>query len=206
MKTTLMTMAAIAAVDARMGFGQCPAVDSESNFDMSRHEGKWFEQQRDKLFTFEMGQECGTQIYRANAAGNYDLYFRAEIPMMFGQYVGVNGEMSQCGQIPTSEGSCMATMNGGDKKSPIKILATDYDNWSVLYACMDMVGGDLMYANWLSISTRTNAPISEEHLMAAHAAIRAQLPLFDLSNWAMYNTTQGRSCQYDWNIWETKTF
>ena len=189
MKTTLMTMAAIAAVDARMGFGKCPAVDSQANFDMARHEGKWFEQKRDKLFTFEMGQECGTQIYRANAAGNYDLYFRANVPMMFNSYVGVNGEMSECGTLPRSEGSCMATMNGGTKKSPIKILATDYDNWSVLYACMDMVGGDLAYANWLSISTRTNAPISEEHLMAAQAAIRNQLPTFDLSNFSMWNTT-----------------
>ena len=97
MKTALMTMAAIAAVDARMGFGSCPKVASQPNFDMARHEGQWFEQQRDKLFTFEMGQECGTQIYRADSAGNYDLYFRAQFWMMFGEYAGIGGKMTECG-------------------------------------------------------------------------------------------------------------
>ena len=199
MRTALMTMAVLGAADARMGFGSCPDVGSQPNFDAARHSGQWFEQQRDKLFTFEMGQECGTQQYRANAEGGYDLYFRAEFWMMMGEYAGIGGKLSECGT--NDKGTCLATMGDSEKKSPINILATDYDNWSVMYACSDMLGGDLMYGNWIGISSRSQAPISEEHLMAAHAAIRAQLPLFDLTNWSMHNTTQGRSCQYDWNKW-----
>ena len=94
----------------------------------------------------------------------------------------------------------MATMGDSDKLYPINILATDYDNWSVLYACSDMLGGDLMYGQWLSISTRDQAPISEASLAAAHAAIKAELPDFDLSNLSMWNTSQ-ENCKYDWNKW-----
>ena len=91
-------------------------------------------------------------------------------------------------------------MGDSDKRYPIDILATDYTNWSVMYACSNLLGGDLMYANWLSISTRDNSPISETDLAAAHAAIRAQLPTFDLTNFAMWNTSQ-KNCDYDWAKW-----
>ena len=60
MKTALATLAIIGATEARMGFGKCPEVQTVQNFDGTRHEGNWYEQQRDKLFTYEMGQECGT--------------------------------------------------------------------------------------------------------------------------------------------------
>jgi hypothetical protein len=106
-----------------------------------------------------MGQECGTQNYQANSDGGWDLYFRAQFWMMFGEYAGVGGKLSECGT--STEGTCMATMGDSDKKYPINILATDYDNWSVMYACSDMLGGDLMYANWVGISTRSSDPIPE---------------------------------------------
>ena len=199
MKTALMTLALIGAAESRMGFGSCPEVATQPNFDMARHQGAWYEHQRDKLFAFEMGQECGTQNYQANADGGWDLYFRAQFWMMFGTYAGIGGKMTECGT--STEGTCMATMGEtSDKKYPIDILSTDYDNWSVMYACSDMLGGDLMYGQWLSISTRDNSPISETNLAAAHAAIRAQLPTFDLSSFAMWNTSQ-KNCDYDWNKW-----
>ena len=107
--------------------------------------------------------------------------------MLFGEYAGIGGKLSECGT--STEGTCMATMGDFTEKYPIDILATDYDNWSVLYSCNNMLGGDLMYAQWLSISTRDSSPISAANLAAAQAAIKAQLPDFDLSNTAMFNTS-----------------
>ena len=160
MKTALMTMALLGAADARMGFGKCPEVSTQPYFDGARHAGQWYEQQRDKLFTFEMGQECGTQNYKANSAGGWDLYFRAQFWMMFGEYAGIGGKLSDCGASSTG-GTCDATMGDSDKKYPISILATDYDDWSVMYACSDMLGGDLVYGRWVGISTRSSDPIPE---------------------------------------------
>ena len=69
--------------------------------------------------------------------------------MLFGDYVGIGGKLYECGT--STEGTCMATMGKekeGEvkKRSPIDILATDYDNWSVMYVCSDVLGGDFMYA------------------------------------------------------------
>ena len=89
-------------------------------------------------------------------------------------------------------------MGGKDKKSPINVIATDYDNWYVLYACSDLLGGDFMYGNWLSINTRYNTPILKEHRDAAEAAIRAQMPEYDLSDFAMWETSH-KDCEYDWS-------
>lgn len=94
MKSAIMTMALLGAADARMGFGSCPKVNTQPNFDGSRHQGQWYEHQRDKIFTFEMGQECGTQAYQPNAEGGWDLYFRAQFWMLFGEYAGVGGKLS----------------------------------------------------------------------------------------------------------------
>ena len=198
MKTALMTMALIAATDARMGFGACPKADMQPNFDAAAHSGQWYEHQRDAQFTFEMGQECGTQNFRAGANGSWDLYFRAQFWMMFGAYMGVGGNLTECGT--SSDWTCQATMGDSETKYPINVLATDYTNWSVLYACSDMLGGDMMHAQWLSISTRDNQPISDSNLAAAHASIRAQFPTFDLGALAMHNTNQ-KNCTYDWNKW-----
>lgn len=198
MKFSAITIALMGAVDARMGFGSCPQINTQLNFDGSRHAGQWYEHQRDKLFTFEMGQECGTQNYRANNEGGWDLYFRAQFWMLFGEYAGIGGKLSECGS--NDQGTCLATMGDSTTKYPIDILATDYENWSVMYACSNLLGGDLMYAQWLSISTRDNQPISQANLDAAHNAIKAQLPDFDLSSFAMHNTNQN-NCKYDWNKW-----
>ena len=148
-----------------------------------------------------MGQECGTQNYRKNDRGNYDLYFRAYVWMMAFQYVGVGGELRQCGT--SNDWTCKATMGSNkystdpDDLSSINILATDYDNWSVMYVCKEM---GLMHAKWLAISDRRGA-ITPTQLAQAEAAITAQLPEFDLSDWSMWNTSQ-KDCKYDWNKWE----
>lgn len=196
MKTSLVFALAATSVSARLGFGSCPKIQLQQNFDADRHAGKWYEAKRDKLFAWEMGQECGTQNYRKNASGNYDLYFRAYFWMMAFQYMGVGGELKRCGT--SSDWTCQATMGKeSEKEYPIDILATDYDNWSVMYACMDM---GAMHAKWIGISDR-NGAITPDQLAAAEASIAAQLPDFDLSDWSMWNTSQ-KDCKYDWNTWE----
>merc|ERR1719181_251093 len=120
--------------------------------------------------------------------------------MMFYQYMGRGGNLQQCGTLGDTM-TCKVDM--GDavqderKLYPFEMLATDYNNWSVLYACMDMLG-ESMYGNWFGIYTRYNTPITEEHKQAAHAALRSRFPTIDLSNFAVFNTSQD-GCQYEWS-------
>ena len=203
MKTSILAALAASTVSARLGFGECPKVELQPNFDGERHAGQWYEAKRDKLFTWEFGQECGTQSYRKNSRGNYDLYFRAYVWMAGFSYVGAGGELRQCGT--SNDWTCQATMGedkyAADKKtSAINILATDYDNWSVMYVCSE--NGMGMHAKWLAISARTGK-ISDSALAEAEAAVAKQLPDFDLSNWSMWNTSH-EDCEYDWNKWDNE--
>ena len=117
--------------------------------------------------------------------------------MMF-QYIGIGGEMSECGTSTT--GTCRATMGSkSDKKTDLDILATDYDNYSIIYTCKEQMGG-MSHVSWLNISSREQT-MSDEDLAKVHEVISEQLPEFDLSGWTMHNTRQGGKCEYDWDTW-----
>ena len=62
-KIILSALGAIIGTDARMSFGECPEVSYQENFDMSAFSGKWYEVERDKIFTWEFGQECVTENF-----------------------------------------------------------------------------------------------------------------------------------------------
>jgi lipocalin len=62
--------------DARMGFGNCPVDIKFQTIDQSKWAGTWYEIQRDILFPFEIGAECVTSVYRPNAEGGMDYYYR----------------------------------------------------------------------------------------------------------------------------------
>ncbi len=185
--------------DARMWFGGCPAVPKVDSLDSARFAGPWYEIERDAIFPMEMGQECETQNYRLNDQGTLDLYFRAEIMWNYG---GIGGTMD-CNNA-SQEGTCKATMKPEGKEpiegdGTIDILATDYENWQVMYVCGEMLWG-AGNMQWVLISSR-QPTLSDEHLAEAYAAIENSLPGFALGWPWMHYTRQGESCNYDWNKW-----
>ena len=70
-------------VDARMGFGSCPTDIKFQTIDQAKWAGTWYEIQRDILFPFEMGAECVTSVYKQNAEGGMDYYYRGYYWQMF---------------------------------------------------------------------------------------------------------------------------
>ena len=151
----------------------------------------------------EMGQECTTQNYRLNADGNLDLYFRTELMW---NYSGIGGTMdcSNASQAGTCTDVTMRPERDGETTTvksdlPIDILATDYENWQVMYICGDMMWG-AGFMQWVLIGSRTPT-LSEEHKAEAYAAIENALPGFALGWPWMHYTRQGESCSYDWNKW-----
>ena len=193
---------AIAAANARMWFGECPAFRPQENFDNERFAGKWYEVERDPWFPMEMmtmGWSCTTQNYRSTGSGNLDLYYRA-FTWTMGGYGGIGGDTTPC-----TDDTCtwMVSMKPEGKettgRSPINILATDYDNWQVMYVCGSMMN-DAMNMQWVLISSREQT-ISEQHKAEAYAAIEERLPGFALGWPWMVETKQGGDCQYDWTLW-----
>ena len=56
--------------------------------------------------------------------------------------MGAQGTLYDCADGTKSTWTCQATMDGfGDSKSPIKVFATDYDNYDVGYGCSNWLFG-----------------------------------------------------------------
>ena len=83
---TIAILSLLGAANGRLSFGTCPEVNLQSNFDANAYGGKWYEIKRDKIFTFEMGQECVTENFTPDGNGNHNLYFRGWFWMAFFTY------------------------------------------------------------------------------------------------------------------------
>ena len=76
--------------------------------------------------------DCVTKEFAKRDDGNINLYFRGYYHWMF-RYMGVNGVMSDCDEGSLDFFSCRAIIGGGTHKNPIKVFATDYNNYDVSY-------------------------------------------------------------------------
>ena len=80
------------------------------------------------------------------------------------------------------------------------ILATDNDNFHVMYACGESPFGQMA---WLDIMGKT-ATYTQEQIDAAYAAISAANPDWNMSPLLMKDGGQGdglfSSCEYDWSL------
>ena len=181
-----------------MTFGECPEVQYQENFDMEAFSGQWYEQERDKIFTFEFNQECVTENFMATPEGDYSFYFRGQFWQMMNTYQGIGGKIS-CDNTNSSQ-TCdmnMATPMG-NKSTTYDVIDTDYENYAVYYMCKNIFGSN-MRMEWLNIMSRGHS-LSDEHSSKAKTAIAAQLPDFDLSEYSMHKTKQGDTCDYDFTI------
>ena len=191
----------MAGSEARMWFGGCPNIPLVENFDAERFAGKWYEIERDAIFPMEMGQECVTHNYKYVGNNSLDLYFHANAWIMGGE-MGIGGNMD-CSAASANGNTCMTKMypedpsKQKDTRSPIDIIATDYENWQVMYVCGEMLWG-AGFMQWVLINSR-QPTLSPEHLAQAYAAIENALPGFALGWPWMHYTQQGDNCSYDWS-------
>jgi len=81
--TTALAALLGSSADARMGFGACPTDIQFQTIDQAKYAGTWYEVQRDILFPMELGAECVTSVYRENAEGGMDYYYRGYYWSMF---------------------------------------------------------------------------------------------------------------------------
>ena len=147
--------AAVAVADARMWFGACPAVNWDTDLDHARFAGQWYETKRDNLATMDMGQTCSTSTYALRGDGHLDCQYRAFIPMNWMSY----------SQSPVMHMDCSGSNkcswdvegyskdDGWDENFELGILATDYDNWHVLYGCGQTPFGNMQ---WFTIQNITS--------------------------------------------------
>jgi lipocalin len=197
MKIAAILTLGFLGADARMSFGKCPPVTMQSNFDVNQFAGKWYEIERDGIFTWEMGQECVTEhFYEKN--GEMSLHFRMQLWMALWTYPSVSGRM-KC-ENSNADKTCDMNLDvmPADKWGEYNLMSTDYSSYAINYICKDVFEGG-MRMEWLNIMSR-DTTMSDATLAQAKSLIAAQLPEFDLSGWSMHTTVQGDVCTYDWTL------
>jgi apolipoprotein D and lipocalin family protein len=117
--------------------GRCPKIDREKGtFDPSRYMGKWFEQARDKAFVFSKG-ECVQADYSINQKGNVNVH---NSEARDGKRIAVDGEavvVDNFRLAVTFASNPFSKLVKGD----YQILKTDYENYSIVYSCSNIVIG-----------------------------------------------------------------
>ena len=72
------------------------------------------------------------------------------------------------------------------------VLATDYNNWTVFYACRDRILNIKTEYVWI---TARNKTLNEDQLKEAKNALIKLVPDFDIER--LVPVTQGEKCNYD---------
>jgi apolipoprotein D and lipocalin family protein len=140
-----------ASINCDFQWGGCPSYkrDMES-FDITKYVGKWFEIAREKTTPFQNG-DCTTAEYSLNNDGSVKVVNTQLLP---------NGKKkSGIGKAtPTSDPFILQvafsdTFWGKLFKGDYQVVETDYENYSIVYSCTDLVVGRIEYY-W--ILSRTN--------------------------------------------------
>ena len=195
-KSTILC-ALVATTSARMTWGACSKdVKYIDNFKPAEYAGKWYEIVRDRFNPYTISADCVTKEFSVNKDGDLDLNFRGYYEMMFSYFAG-SGTMYQCDEGSPDTFTCMATMGGSDRRSPLNVYLTDYNNYEIFYTCKDMMGG-LMKSEMFSVNSRY-PEVSDETLASINQQVKKNLPQYDLdSSWVLTKPIQGNTCKYEW--------
>jgi hypothetical protein len=123
----------------------------------------------DSSFPWGGMSDCSFTQYSANNAGSYDLWYGAR--SFWKGFSGVKGEVVDVdGEAPYQT---MPDFN--DKKLPFNVLATDYENYLVMYSCSTSFIGSF---DVTSIYSRENIPLEKGLLLKAIDDIKATVGSF----------------------------
>jgi len=135
--------------------GQCPDLRGISNFTVTNYTGTWHEYSR--LFLVgELYGKCVRATYSDNGDGTVGV-FNEQISSLTGQYIFINGTAT-----PADPQYAEFTVNFEQvpvetSRPNYRVLATDYENFAIVYDCLDILGGAFK-AESLWLLTRAQFP------------------------------------------------
>lgn len=200
--SAIAALALISGTDARMWFGACPKVTYATNVDPAKFAGNWYEWQRDNLVTMDMGQTCTTAASVARPDGKISVQYRTNAMFEYRQSPVLTMDCSTpgCTWVNEAKSEEERAEKNNDYVYEYGILATDNDNFHVMYVCGESPFGKMA---WLNIMGKTEQ-YTQDQIDAAYAAITAANPDWDMNPLFMKDGGQGSgwfsSCEYEWNL------
>ncbi|CAG4983785.1 unnamed protein product [Colias eurytheme] len=133
--------------------GGCPDVAAMTDFIPSRYLGKWYEVE--KYFAiFELGGKCITATYSEKDNGAIAVH-NQQVNTYSGVKSGILGVAVQVSRSDEAKLSVRFPSLPVDIPAPYWVLETDYDNYSLVWSCMDL---GFMHTEIAWILTRQRHP------------------------------------------------
>ena len=109
-------------------YGPCPNTEYMDKFEVDRYKGTWYELQRDKDIAFEEGT-CVTATYGTD--GDYVSVDNTQYFPETDSFDKINGYAAASAWFMGRINVYFFVAFGAD----YRVLATDYDNWAIVYSC-----------------------------------------------------------------------
>ncbi|XP_056599958.1 apolipoprotein D-like [Triplophysa dalaica] len=141
-----LTLLCVLAVNAQsIGSGKCPQPPVQQNFDPAKYMGRWYGIKKIPN-TFQSG-ECSRATY---ALSDNTVLVRNEQLLPNGNASFIDGTAKI---LDPSQPAKLEVRFFEDRGAPYWVLATDYDNYTLVYSCSETL--DLSYAEYAWIMSRT---------------------------------------------------
>ena len=164
--------------------------------DQARFMGTWYEITRDWTFTPEANSDCGVEIYHDKTD-----YIGVEFRMVFWYWwfqAFVVEQNLKCG----SDGKCQISpfvsgdTNLDEGELNFMIVDTDYDNYAVVYSCINVFWGLWHYdAHWGM--TREKTPSADYINTNIKKVMDDAVPDYNFDFHAYYAKHGDDNCSYD---------
>ena len=152
----------------------CDPIPGLENFDATRYMGSWIEIQHITGESFQPDSwKCNQAVYSdLDAEGNFKVYNSSQLKWG-GPRFGVHGD-AKC-PADSAPGQCFVKFffQGWQPTPNYQIIDTDYETYSIIYACHDNE-----YFLWIMSRTPT---MDEATLTFALTKAKTALPHFDFS-------------------------
>ncbi|XP_035271768.1 apolipoprotein Da, duplicate 2 [Anguilla rostrata] len=145
-----LTMGSFLAVNAQsFHLGRCPTPPVQQNFDVAKYMGRWYEIQKLPA-VFELGT-CNQATYTLMPEGVVKV---------------VNAELLSDGMVHSIEGTARVknasqpailevSFFKGAPSAPYWVLSTDYESYTLVYACTNYLGFFYVDFAWIMSRSRT---------------------------------------------------
>ena len=163
------------------------------NYNLSQFLGNWYEIKRTFGLSFEKG-DCGTAQYALKSDGS-------GIDVINTQwFLGEGKKGVATGSAYTSkwDSGHNNVYFFGEFAGDYRVVDTDYNNYAIVYACTEILGGCINFSNYMWYLSRTKlVPGTMSHTTFVNqmdAIVKDKLP--GLNQLVMYTTVHGGTCQY----------
>ncbi|XP_023930419.1 apolipoprotein D-like [Lingula anatina] len=159
MLRAVLSLVFVSLVAAQVpGIGKCPPAKPMTSFDLEKYLGKWYEIQR-FFAAFQAGMDCVSANYSSKPDGHIKVY-------NVGYKSGKENALEGDGYAPDagSPAKLAVRFAAGTPYAPYWVLATDYNTYSLVFSCEEVLGIGHIEFSWILARKRSLDPATLDKL------------------------------------------